>query len=283
MVKNVIITSCNAKYGDFLIHHWLKSLKENVDLKNIDLVILDYGLTPEQVHTLTKTKQVRVVKCREDGKIVVIRFRDMLNFLKKKSYNQVMCCDGGDIIFQKDINHLFEKDKKKFRAVCEDESLPLSQIYMNLQNSIDNRIKPQIRKYIKNQKMINAGVIFAPRNKFMKLCSACNMYVQDKNKFGPDQIIVNYLLYKEGFVKLNKEYNFVVYASGNSFKIKKGIFYNENNEKISIVHNTGGSPYMRAIKNFGYGERFNKIRFIRFYFFRGIIKVGDWLYHLLEK
>ena len=40
-MKNVIITCCNAKYGDSLVNNWLKSLKENVNLSNVDLVVID--------------------------------------------------------------------------------------------------------------------------------------------------------------------------------------------------------------------------------------------------
>lgn len=33
-MKNAIFTSSDEKYGDSLIHHWLRSLKENSDFKN---------------------------------------------------------------------------------------------------------------------------------------------------------------------------------------------------------------------------------------------------------
>jgi len=34
--KCLIATACNQKYENFLINDWLKSLKENVDLKDIE-------------------------------------------------------------------------------------------------------------------------------------------------------------------------------------------------------------------------------------------------------
>ncbi|MEK7634047.1 MAG: hypothetical protein AAB437_04355 [Patescibacteria group bacterium] len=40
MKKNVIITCSNEKYGDFLINHWLKSLKKMLILKTSMLWLL---------------------------------------------------------------------------------------------------------------------------------------------------------------------------------------------------------------------------------------------------
>ena len=40
-MKNTIITASDGNCGDFLVNHWMRSLKSNVDLKNIDVVVLD--------------------------------------------------------------------------------------------------------------------------------------------------------------------------------------------------------------------------------------------------
>jgi len=43
-------------YADFrrrlLVNHWLRSLKENVDLRDVDILVHDYGLTDAQVKQL---------------------------------------------------------------------------------------------------------------------------------------------------------------------------------------------------------------------------------------
>ena len=47
-MTHVIVTSSDSRYGDFLVRHWGRSLKTNVDLRDIDVVVLDYGLTAIQ-------------------------------------------------------------------------------------------------------------------------------------------------------------------------------------------------------------------------------------------
>lgn len=54
-MRNAIFTGCSIKYGDFLADHWYRSLKDNVDLSNIDVIILDYGLS--------ETKKSKVNRC----------------------------------------------------------------------------------------------------------------------------------------------------------------------------------------------------------------------------
>lgn len=41
----LIATACNQKCEEFLLDHWLKSLKENVNLSNIDILVIDFGLS----------------------------------------------------------------------------------------------------------------------------------------------------------------------------------------------------------------------------------------------
>lgn len=115
-MKNVIITCANRKIGGFVIDHWLRSLKANVNLKNIDIVVIDYGLSDSQADRLKKEK---VILCKGDKKhhIVNKRFFDSAKFLKSKKYDQVLFADGGDVIFQEDVSHIFKKDKKLFRVV----------------------------------------------------------------------------------------------------------------------------------------------------------------------
>jgi hypothetical protein len=267
MKKNAIITFSDSKYGDFLANHWIKSLKDNVNLDNIDVVVLDYGLNKEQINKIEEGN-IKIIRCKRDGKVVIIRFRDILNFLKKNKYAQVMSCDGGDIIFQKDISHLFYENKKDYRAVCEFK-LPFNE-WSALQGSIDKNIILRLKKY-NSKKMINAGVVIAPRVKFMRFCRMCNTLITDKNKFGPDQIIANYLFYKEGFIELENTYNFIPGTANDGFLIRNGEFYYRGGEKIAIVHNAGQIKFNRVINNFGYGVNFNKLKFIRYYFFRMLI------------
>jgi hypothetical protein len=56
MKNNSIITATDKKYGDFTIEYWYKSLKENVNLKNIDIAVIDYGMSETQKFYLKSNK-----------------------------------------------------------------------------------------------------------------------------------------------------------------------------------------------------------------------------------
>lgn len=268
--KNIIITFCDAGVGDFVIDNWLASLTANVNLTHVDIAVLDYGLHERQ-RTRLLSAGVRVIPCKRDGSIVVIRFRDLSDFLKKTSYEQVMTTDGSDVIFQADISTLFERDAQKYRAVCEYYKQPLDEIARSKKN-ITGDIAEDVGTYLRDRKMVNAGVLLGPREKFIELCDYCYAHVADKNKFGPDQLIVAYFLYKRGFTELEAVYNFILYTAKSSFTIRDGKFFDESGTLIPIVHNAGRFSFVRAIRNFGYGAGHNKVKSVRFYLLRTLFK-----------
>jgi len=259
MLKNVIITCSNEKYGDFLINHWLKSLKDNVNLQNIDIVVIDYGLTDNQKQRL-KEKNVAIFKGLKKYHIVNKRFFDARKFLSKNKYDQILFIDGGDTIFQEDITDVFNKDKNTFRVV----PIGMEVLFFEwfIFDNFEKKIKEKIWKIVKNKIVINAGVIFAPYHKFLSLCSDMEKLIKDKDAFGPDQIILNYYLYQKGFIFLDSKYNFMMSTEEKGFIVKKGIFYKHNREKITIVHNAGQMDFFRPINNFGYGKEFNQIKYV---------------------
>lgn len=61
---------------------------------------------------------------REDGLINNLRFLEVRNFLVNSGgdYEQVLFCDGGDLIIQSDLSHLFNVCQDKVRAVRESVS-----------------------------------------------------------------------------------------------------------------------------------------------------------------
>jgi len=269
-MKHVIFTGSDANCGDFLVSHWLKSLMDNVDLSNIDIVILDYGLTKEQVSKL-KDKGVIVKKCVKDGFPNAIKFRDIANFLSKHKYGQVMTCDAADIIFQSDISGMFEKNKKMLRASCESISVPFEDFLFA--GKIKRSEVRKIKETVKGKQMVNMGVLFGPSALFTKLCREVNRILEGNKRWGSDQAAANYVLYKIGFKKIHQKYNFGPTTSNHKFYIKNGIFYLEEGEKIPIVHNVGCVTSFRAVKNFGYGRSRNSVNKSKFLAIRAFQKI----------
>lgn len=269
-MKSVIFVACDERYGGFLIENWLSSLQDNADLTNIELIVLDYGLSKKQISKL-KQRNVLVHKCKRDGHVNVIRFRDIAKILRKKKYDQVLSTDGGDLIFQTSIKELLEKDKRIFRACYEDMNPPFG-VY--IKSCFSKEDAKKIKETLKGKGMINAGMIVAPQKLFKKMCDESYNMIE-KRTFGPDQVAINYILHRDGFKRLHQKYNFVVTTSRIPFKIKEGKFYINGNQLIPIVHNAGGKDFLRPIKNFGYGEGKNKLKFFRYLILRTLIKISS--------
>lgn len=280
MLKNVIITCSNEKYGDFLINHWLKSLKDNVNLSNVDVVVIDYKLNNSQKDRLLKEKVI-IFPGTKKYHIVNQRFFDAEKFLRKNIYDQVLFIDGGDIIFQDDISLLFKKDKNYYRAVTLGMEVLFFEWFMR--NNFEKKIKEEMWKVIRNKLVINAGVIFAPYKKFVYLCQQMNRLIKNKKVFGPDQIIVNYVLYKSEIKFLDKKYNFMIKTVPEGFILKDSVFYTKNLEKIAIIHNAGAINFLRPINNFGYGKEFNQFKFWAYHLQRTHYKILGLYKKILKK
>jgi hypothetical protein len=262
MQKNIIITAANAKIGDFVFQHWLNSLKQNVNLKNIDILVIDYGLTSSQKINLEK-EGVIIMSGLKKYHIVNKRFFDAATFLKKHEYNQVLFIDSGDVIFQGEIAPIFNSTTEYFRVAPLGKRILFYKWFVF--NHFEKEIKREIWKVIRNRPVINAGVIFAPANKFIQLCDEMESLIRDKEEFGPDQIIVNYHLYKDKIKFIDSKYNFMMSTAYAGFKLIDGVFYKLNGEKIVIVHNSGQVDFFRPIYNFGYGKKFNQLKHIIYF------------------
>jgi len=263
--KYLIITCSDSKYGDFLMNHWLKSLYKNINPELVDIVVLDYGLNAEQIRGIKLC--AKVIGCKRDGNVVNLRYRDALTFLKSNKYEQVALMDGGDIIFQDNIMAIFEENAGDFRAATEGIQTSTHETAL-FSDPINQKLKEEVLKLTNKKRVINGGLIVAPRLKFMKLCRFMVKNIKKLDKFGSDQLLINYYFYKYGFFEIDRKYNFIIATASNRFKIKNGFFLDKDNKKIPIVHNTGGRDFWRPIKNFGYGPGYNKIKPIIYYWLR---------------
>lgn len=279
MKRNVIITSADVKYGDFLVNHWLRSLKSNVYLKNIDIVVLNYGLLESTVKDLKK-QGVIVFNGTKGGHIVTMRFIDAKKFIENSSYSQILFIDGGDIIFQEDISNVFEKNKDSFRATKLDMEVMYFEAF--IPRHFRGPFKKELWKVLNGKPVLNAGVIFAPKNKFVELCEKVETLVSLKNVYGPDQVIVNYVLYQDKVVLLNKRYNFIFGTEREGFVIKEGVFYRRNGERIAIAHNAGHDSFLRPITNFGYGAQYNQLKHL-VYYSRRLIFTLFWIIRIVQQ
>jgi hypothetical protein len=252
----VIVTGCDAKYGDFLIEHWLRSLQENVDLRKIDVVVLDYGLSDGQRATL-RERNVRCLLCQKDGHVCNLRYRDIVRLLDETEYEQVLSVDAGDVIFQANVSHLFEFEQEHFRAVAEEFRTPFFEAVLDL-SEVREEHRQTMLDYLHGKPMLNTGVLLGPANKYREFWREFQRYCQGFACYGVDQFIFNYYAYSRGvFRSLAMRYNFVLVTAQRSFRIRQGVFYDESGGVIPIVHNAGNKDWIRSIERFGYGPNRN--------------------------
>lgn len=255
-MKHVIITCSDARYGEFLAKHWLPSLQENVSLEGIDVAVIDYGLDDNQ-RAYLEDNEVLIFPATPDGNITNIRYRDIARLLAQEEYDQVMAVDGGDIIFQSDIRHLFDKDKESFRGVCEERIIPFHDVILP-KTDMESSDYQRIFAFLEGKQTVNGGMILGPANRFQQIWTEFQRLCKRFDVFGTDQLVINYLLYKDGFVPLDHKYNFVIMAMKSRFHIQAGKFYDDCGELIPLVHNAGMHSFTRCVGRFGYGPDKNR-------------------------
>ncbi len=272
MPRHAIVTCCDARFGDFLLQHWLVSLQANVDLADIDVVVLDYGLSEVQRNALT-SRGVQVRPCARDGVVYAIRYRDLARLLDEQDYDQVLSVDGGDLIFQADIRPLFDQDRDRFRAVPEELQIPLHELLIQRSDLAPERFQEML-DFLDGKPMVNAGLLFGPAEKFREFWRFLRDTSLAFNCFGTDQLLLNYVLYRDGFVALAPKFNFVLVTASSRYSIRDRVFLDHDGNVIPVVHNAGNVESMRAIRDFGYGSAGNRRRWwlpwrIRFLMLRG--------------
>ncbi len=271
--RYLIATACNRKYENFLLNHWFRSLKDNVNLSDTDVLVMDFGLS-EYVQRELSQNGVMVKKAiRTDGHINNMRFFELGDFLKEKPhYEQVILCDSGDLIFQSDISDIFNLEPDKVKAVVEDVSF-------NFELLVDDDIvenADEIKKFLSGKQLVNMGFVVYPRDVFLNLVEKMGKILKDPRKWGTDQAIINYFLLKMDFYKLEAKYNFNPTTTICKYIVDNGKFYLLEGRKkvlIPVVHNAGGVKIWRPILNFGYGLGYNKPRKIWIFVNRSFFRI----------
>lgn len=255
--KYLVATACNEKYEEFLVNHWFKSLKENVKLDEIDVLIIDYGLSENIAKELSSHGVILKRAEHIDGLINNTRFIEISEFLKSHpEYEQVIVADSGDIIFQSDFSEVFEISHDKIKAVVEEIS-PSIDIIINEKNISNYK---EMKQLLSNKRLINVGFVVYPSKVFIEITSEMIKHSKDLYIWGIDTVFPNYYAYKHNFYQLHPKYNFIPTTTQKKYKVKNGKFYLVENGKVElipVVHNAGRHKLFRPILNFGYGESYN--------------------------
>ncbi|MCD6551567.1 hypothetical protein [Thermotoga sp.] len=262
---NLIATAGNDKIRDFLVNDWYRSLKENVNLEETDVLVINYGLAglPKDV--------IDFPAIENRGLINNTRFLNLALFLENHpEYDQVLFCDGGDIIFQSDISHLFEEHRDAFRSVVEQISPPID-LVVKEEDLVNGA---EIKSFLSGKKLFNVGVILAPREGFLEIAKVMKERLRNMDVWGGDTVVGNYVVYKSPHVELPSKYNFIPSTAKEKFYVKDSKFFLQNGEIIPIVHNAGRYRFLRPVKDFGCGPGKNKVNRFNIWMFRVLFSVS---------
>ncbi len=270
-----LFTLAGAIYGEFLTRHWLPSLLENVDLSKIDVIVLDHGLASEH-RQLVESHGIICHSMSHTGiAIGNMRYKEMASVLQKHHYDQVVLMDAGDIIFQGDFSTVFEENKNSFRAPCEDVDAAVHEWIMKGTDFLPGKWR-EITDLLRGKRCVNTSAVFAPAEKYIYLSEYLEKCCKSYDEFGTDQAVLNHLLYSEGFVQLPSKYNFVLCTTRERYTIRRGVFFDSAGEAIPVVHNAGGQEKNRVIRNFGYGQNYNKRKMFRALIGRVLQNIAAW-------
>jgi lipopolysaccharide biosynthesis glycosyltransferase len=200
-----------------------------------------------------------VQPCVHDGHVTNVRYRDAATLLRKQTYDQVLMVDGGDIIFQADISHLFSGSSDRMRAVCDERKYSLHAVLPILRDFQPDQ-RQAISRRLHDRPQINGGFVLGPAAGFLRLWAEFQSLTRSMSQFAADQILLNDVLHREGFDELPSRYNFVLVAARSKFSVRDGRFYDAAGALIPVVHNAGHMPFFRRISRFGYGSDRNRVK-----------------------
>ena len=253
-MRHLIYTYCNAGKGDFLIEHWLKSLCLNVCLSKIDVMVIDFGLSPAQRATLLE-QGVIIWPGIRDGRMSNIQYRHLADFLRvHPHYDQVAYSDCGDLVFQADISGLFERERSKFKAVLEPGfNFGLHKLTLGLRDFRPEKLD-DIEHLLGRQPTANCGFLVGPASAMAGIWDHYTAMCKGVEVHGTDQLLINYVIRRHGFEALPRRYNYVVFLNSEDFFYDAEKFLHDQEGIIPVVHNAGRYDFARTIADFGYRQ-----------------------------
>ncbi|MER8766882.1 MULTISPECIES: hypothetical protein [unclassified Mesorhizobium] len=252
-MTHLIYTYCNANKGDQLVNDWLYSLHKHVDLTDIDVMVIDFGLTESQRARLRDQGRVQLWPGQADARMSNIQYRELSAFLAThKNYDQICYSDCGDVIFQDDISNLFYQSPDLFKAVIEPEfNFSLHRITLGV-SDVRPECLPEIAKTLGLKPTANCGFLIGPATKMGAIWETYSSMCRSAARHGTDQLLINYLLHRDGFAELPRRFNFVTFLNGEAFHYDAERFLADNAGIIPVVHNAGRYDFARTIARFGY-------------------------------
>lgn len=186
------------------------------------------------------------------GRMSNYQYKCLADFLEHHTYDQILYSDCGDVIFQSDISHLFEIGKDKFKAVVEPNfNFFLHKWTLGLKDFKKEKIK-EIERVLSDKNTVNGGFVIGPSVKFSQIWQQYLELCHDMKVHGTDQLVLNYIMYRDGFEQLHKKYNYITFLNEEDYRVNEDGLYENDHGVIPVVHNAGRYDFARAVSNFGF-------------------------------
>lgn len=280
-MAHVLYTHCDANKGGELIDHWLRSARTHVDLSGFEIVVLDFGLNQAQRERLRR-EHVTLWESRRDGRASNLQYREIAAFLATRpDVDQVVYTDCGDLVFQADIAPVIESGNRKLKAVIEpDFNFALHGMTLGFGDVRPERLD-EIRRTLGTHPTTNCGVVIGSREAIAGVWRTYEEFCSGTDRHGTDQLILNYIMRRDGFVELERSWNYVTFLNVEPVRYDADGFLCNPAGRIPVVHNAGRYDMVRTIEGFGY--RCGRIRSRAFsrsirHFYRGL----NWMHELVR-
>ena len=195
--KKNLILSIIVKYSWDIVLPFIKSLLIS-HIKNCDIVIFGGNISEPVINNI-KSFGLYFYEIPEkfmNIDITLSRWKIYLDFLENKrdKYNLILSIDIRDTIFQTDFFSLFENHKPFLGLSLEDDKLNEKRN----KEWITNIFSKKVHESIKNNKIINGGIIWGTFNEIFEFMDLVWIHIS-KIQNPIDQSIINYLIYYKKF------------------------------------------------------------------------------------
>ena len=136
-------------------------------------------------------------------------------------------------------------------------------------------LRRRLLDFLYDKPIVNGGFVLGPPARFRAFWQTFQELGIGYQCYCTDQLVLNYMLHRDGFRALPSRYNFVLVSMLSPFVLRDGAFYDSAGELIPVVHNAGMKNFTRKIGNFGYGPQYNRKRWIAATATRCIIRAGN--------
>lgn len=221
-----------------VIDTWLPTIRKRGQYDG-DILFIDFDLQQSSLEILRKDPKITIVHAEKAyGEISSDRIRVFYERLKDvwKNYDVILMTDA-DLEFFKPIASLFEMAKEKLCYVQEPKMLGDNSGFNY--SEFDFPEKDKIWSLIKNEPMINVGVLVGPAKIIYDVLGWITQYLVVDHHWGADQLLINALIYYYKTFPTQAvplEWNFLAV---NGYVTIKDKLYDQYGNEMAILHRIG--------------------------------------------